>query len=103
MTPLPLEVEMHPKTNEGESGSGASDDSLTRPVEASTNEARGEVWPTRGRCYQFPLRPDYDAQVVLPTNLTRDEALRLRDFLMALAAPSGRSTSAEDESSTSGT
>jgi hypothetical protein len=38
-------------------------------------------------CYNFPLRPGYLAQAVLPRDLTKEEAARLCAFLMSLAAP----------------
>jgi hypothetical protein len=41
----------------------------------------------RSICHQFPLRPNYIAQVVVPTDLTREEADRLRAFLMSMAVP----------------
>ena len=38
-------------------------------------------------CHQFPLRPEYLAQVVVPSDLTREEAERLCAFLQSLAMP----------------
>lgn len=37
-------------------------------------------------CYDFPLRPDYDAQLVIPRNLSMQEAERLAEFLKSIAA-----------------
>lgn len=37
----------------------------------------------------FPVRPNYIAQVVLPKDLTVDEARRLSVFIMALCKPEG--------------
>jgi len=37
-------------------------------------------------CYDFPMRPGYLAQVVLPRDLTKEEAARLCAFVMSLAA-----------------
>lgn len=40
-------------------------------------------------CLPFPLRPGYEAQIVIPRDLTRSEADRLCVFVMSLAqAPS---------------
>lgn len=38
-------------------------------------------------CHQFPLRDFYVAQVVIPRNMTKDEADRLCAFVQSLAAP----------------
>lgn len=37
--------------------------------------------------YAYPLRPDFVARLVLPTDLTADEVQRLRAFLLSLAQP----------------
>jgi len=37
--------------------------------------------------YDFPLRPDFMAQLVLPRNLTEVEARRLAAFLCTLVIP----------------
>jgi hypothetical protein len=37
--------------------------------------------------YAFPLRPDQNAVISLPSDLTDKEAARIRAFLMALAVP----------------
>jgi hypothetical protein len=39
----------------------------------------------------FPLRPKFLAQVVIPRDLTRDEATRLCAFIQALASDPQRS------------
>lgn len=42
---------------------------------------------TRWHAFDFPLRePDHDAVLVLPTDLTRDEANRLCDFVIAISS-----------------
>lgn len=38
-------------------------------------------------CLDFPLRPDFMAQVVVPKDMTSAEAKRLRGFLLSLAVP----------------
>lgn len=38
-------------------------------------------------CYDFPMRPGRLAQVVLPRDLTKEEAARLCAFVMSLAVP----------------
>lgn len=38
------------------------------------------------RCYEFPLRPNYMAQAVLPRDLTHEEAERVCAFIKAIAA-----------------
>lgn len=38
-------------------------------------------------CLPFPLRPDYEVQIVIPRDMTKAEAERLCAFIMALAAP----------------
>lgn len=42
-------------------------------------------------CNDFPLRPGYLAQIVVPRDMTTVEAARLAEFIKALALPdSGR-------------
>lgn len=53
------------------------------------------MWKEYGRqhpetprhCYEYPLRPDFMAQAVLPRNLTAQEAKRICAFIMTLAQP----------------
>jgi hypothetical protein len=40
--------------------------------------------PTAGLSYQYPLRPEFLAQVVVPRDMKADEARRLARFLMSL-------------------
>jgi hypothetical protein len=40
---------------------------------------------THGLAHEFPLRPDFMVQLVLPVNLTTKEARRLAAFLLTLA------------------
>lgn len=44
------------------------------------------VTPSAGLPLSYPLRPDFLAQVVIPRDLTADEARRLGAFLLTLAA-----------------
>jgi hypothetical protein len=41
--------------------------------------------PTVGFCYEYPLRPDFVAQAVLPRDLTPQEAARICAFIRSLA------------------
>lgn len=41
-------------------------------------------------CYDFPLRPTFLAQAVLPRDMTSQEAARLCAFIMALAQPESK-------------
>jgi hypothetical protein len=43
-----------------------------------------EPKPTRGAEYPYPLRPDFTARLILPTNLTRAEVLRITAMLETL-------------------
>ena len=38
-------------------------------------------------CMSYPLRPDYVAQVVVPRDMTTEEAQRLCAFVQALVMP----------------
>jgi hypothetical protein len=40
--------------------------------------------PTVGLCNDYPMRPDFLAQVVVPRDMTYREAKRLAAFIMAL-------------------
>lgn len=42
---------------------------------------------SRGLEYVYPLRPDFDARVVVPRDLTLHETRRLAAFLATLAMP----------------
>lgn len=35
----------------------------------------------------FPLRPNYKVQIVIPSDMTKDEADRLCKFVMSIAIP----------------
>lgn len=39
---------------------------------------------SKGVEYIYPLRPDFNAQLILPTDLTADEARRLSVFIKAI-------------------
>lgn len=39
-------------------------------------------------CLEYPLRPDFSVQVVLPRDLTEKEAQRLCEFLKSIPLPS---------------
>jgi hypothetical protein len=43
---------------------------------------------TPQRAYAFPLRPDYQAQLVVPRDLTVRDAERLIEFIRTLVMPS---------------
>lgn len=43
---------------------------------------------TASVCNDYPLRPDYLAQVVVPQDMTEREAERLCEFIKAMAQPS---------------
>jgi hypothetical protein len=38
-------------------------------------------------CHQFPLRTNYLVQVVIPADMTKEEAARLVAFVMSLTTP----------------
>jgi hypothetical protein len=42
---------------------------------------------TAQMAYPFPIRPKFLAQIVIPRDLTKEEADRLCAFVMSLAAP----------------
>jgi len=42
---------------------------------------------TRGHCYEYPLRPDFVAQLVIPRELTERDARRLCAFIQSLVMP----------------
>jgi hypothetical protein len=51
---------------------------------------------TASTCYEYPLRPDYLAQLVLPREITVIEAARLCDFIRTLVIePSTAEASAQ--------
>lgn len=43
----------------------------------------------------FPLRPGYNAQIVVPINMTKEEADRLCAFVMSLVNPITQATPAQ--------
>ena len=44
-------------------------------------------------CYEYPLRPDYTAQLILPRELTAMEAARLVHFIKTLVIEPGTALS----------
>jgi hypothetical protein len=38
-------------------------------------------------CAEYPLRDDFTAQVVIPRDMTAQEAVRMYHFIMSLAQP----------------
>lgn len=44
-----------------------------------------------GLCNDFPIRPDFMAQVVIPRDMTMTEAKRLCAFIMAMGLPDSAS------------
>lgn len=55
--------------------------------EALSRELERQFPETPRCCYEYPLRPNFLAQAVLPRNLTSQEAARLCAFIMTLAQP----------------
>lgn len=47
-------------------------------------------------CYDFPMRADYNAQLVIPRNMTVREAERLCEFIKAIAASSDNGRGSEN-------
>lgn len=45
---------------------------------------------TQGLCLPFPIRADFDAQLIIPVDMTHAEASRLSAFVFTLAAPDGK-------------
>jgi hypothetical protein len=64
---------------------------LPRPPIGSKAEAAGHAAAigiskaTPGLSLEFPMRPDFLAQVVIPRDMSKDEARRFTAFVMTLA------------------
>jgi hypothetical protein len=76
--------ESSPVRNGFEGGEGSHGGSGRRP---GATPSPGLLWPAAsdGIALQYPLRPDLLAQVVVPRDLTVEEARRMGAFLMTLA------------------
>jgi hypothetical protein len=53
---------------------------------ASLPSPAGQIGPRAGTTFEYPLRPDLLAQVMVPRDLTVEEARRMGAFLVTLAA-----------------
>jgi hypothetical protein len=58
----------------------------TRPVQGF-----GDGWTD----YPYPLRPNFTARLILPVDLTSEEAARLRAFLLSLATMEAKNAGEE--------
>jgi hypothetical protein len=72
----------------GRKAEGATDGRATPRQETSrpVGHSTGSASPSAGLPLSYPLRPDFLAQVVIPRDLTAEEARRLGAFLLTLAA-----------------
>lgn len=51
----------------------------------ATKAHPGVIYESKRLCNDFPMRPDFLAQVVIPRDMTKAEAQRLANFVLALA------------------
>jgi hypothetical protein len=59
---------------------------ITKPARTRKRRSYADPQPN-SLCHQFPLRPDYLCQFVLPRDLTKAEAERIGAILLACVIP----------------
>ena len=70
----------------GKNGRKTENASVQRTTDTPSHTVHAPAPTSTGLPLSYPLRPDFLAQVVIPRDLTAEEARRLGAFLMALAA-----------------